>query len=188
MWVKVTLGSAVTRTPAASVICGTGVARSVGATVGARVGAGVVATAVARADALGLGLAVGDGVGVEGGVGASVRNGFTVGSASGSSDSRGFSATGGWSGAFAFLGCASAYVVEPSIESPVMTTAARRSAQAGMVKNYAVTAGMRSYRVPSTSDASTFMCDSRISWYTARKSTPYFRFPSRPTPSDGASP
>jgi len=75
-------------------------------------------------------------------VGASVRNGAGASVGSGSGSAVGFSATGGWSGAFGFFGCASAYVVEPSIESPVIRTATARSAQAGM--RYTLTAGMRS--------------------------------------------
>ena len=92
--VIVTLGSAVARTPALSVICGTGVGRS----VAARVGEGVGPAAVARA--------VGGGVVGDGGVvGVTVRNG-SVGSGvrDGSGGGDGFSATGGCSGAFGFLG------------------------------------------------------------------------------------
>ena len=126
-----TFGSAVARTPAASVICGTGVGRSVGVGVGRGVAVGV--PLVRGCVALARGVAVGEGDGVGGGVGASVRNGAgaVVGSGSGS-DGDGFSATGGCSGAFGFFGCASAYVVEPSIARPVIATATRRSAQAGM--------------------------------------------------------
>jgi len=164
--VYVTFGSAVARTAAESVICGTGVGRSVGAAVARAVGAGVgVVTRAARPLAVGVGLGVvGTGLGVGGGVGASVRNGNGDGDPSGSgsgSATTGFSATGGLSGAFGFFGWASAYVVEPTIERPVTTIAARRSAQAGI---YAVIAGIRSKRVARTSFASTFMCVSRISW------------------------
>ena len=109
------------RTPAASVICGTGVGRSVGAGVAGRavaVGAAgdvdgralaaLEIAAVAEGRAVGAAV-VGAGLGVGGTVGASVRNGSVgagVGSGSGSVIC-GFSATGGCSGAFAFLGCAS---------------------------------------------------------------------------------
>ena len=90
--------------------------------------AGVRAAAVVR------GVAVGEGEGVGGGVGASVRNGgATVCSGVGSGDADVF-ATGGCSGAFGFFGCASAYVVEPSIVNPVTRTATARSAQAGMAR------------------------------------------------------
>ena len=96
--VMVTLGSAVARTPACSVICGTGV----GLSVAARVGDGVGPAAVARA----VGGRVVGGGGV---VGVTVRNGSVgtgVGDGSGGGD--GFSATGGCSGALGFLGWANA--------------------------------------------------------------------------------
>jgi hypothetical protein len=101
--VIVMLGSAVARTPARSVICGTGVG-VVGRGVGERVGAGVGPVAVGRAaDAVALarvgGAVVGGavvGVGVGGSVGVGVGGGA------------GFSATGGCSGALGFFGCASA--------------------------------------------------------------------------------
>jgi hypothetical protein len=96
----VTFGSAVGRTPACSVICGTGVGRRVGARVGDGVGP------VAAAGGLGGAVLVGGGV-----VGVTVRIGSVgvgVGVGDGSAVGVGFSATGGCSGALGFLGCASA--------------------------------------------------------------------------------
>ena len=116
-----------------------------GATVGRTVGAGLplVRACVPATVAVARGVAVAEGDGVGGVVGASVRNGAgaTVSSGVGSGVCSLF-ATGGCNGAFGFLGCASAYVVDPSIESPATTTATRRSAQAGT--RYTLTAGMRS--------------------------------------------
>jgi hypothetical protein len=98
----VTFGSAVGRTPACSVICGTGVGRR----VGARVGDGVGPVAAARA--VGGAVLVGGGVvGVTVRIG-SVGVGVGVGVGDGSAVGVGFSATGGCSGALGFLGCASA--------------------------------------------------------------------------------
>jgi len=96
--VTVIFGSAVARTPACSVICGTGVGRS----VGARVGDGVRPVAVAR-DVVG-GVVGGGGV-----VGATVRKGSVgTGVGDGSGGGADFSPTGGCSGALGFLGWASA--------------------------------------------------------------------------------
>jgi hypothetical protein len=92
--VIVTFGSAVARTPARSVICGTGVGRRVAARVGD--GAGPDPVAVARAVG-------GGGVGGGGIVGVTVRTG-SVGVGDGVGGGAGFSATGGCSGALGFLG------------------------------------------------------------------------------------
>jgi len=106
--VIVMLGSAVGRTPARSVICGTGVG-VVGRGVGERVGEGVGPVAVGRAadpvtDARAVGAGVVGGAVVGVGVGGSVGVGDGVGVGGGA----GFSATGGCSGALGFFGCASA--------------------------------------------------------------------------------
>lgn len=94
----VIFGSAVARTPACSVMRGTGVGRS----VAARVGDGFGPVAVARAVAGGV-------VGGGGVVGVTVRNGSVgTGVGDGSGDGAGFSATGGCNGAFGFFGFASA--------------------------------------------------------------------------------
>ena len=132
----VIFGSCVARTPAASVICGTGVPRNVAVArgVGASVGDAAVREIVPTPDARAVGVAavVGTGDGDGAIVGASVRNGgLAVGSGSGSTDASGCSATGGCSGALAFFGCASAYVVDPTIVRPVTTIAMTRSAHAG---------------------------------------------------------
>jgi len=102
--VIVMLGSAVARTPARSVICGTGVG-VVGRGVGERVGDGVGPDALGRgaapvADARAVGGAVVGGAVVGGSVGVGVGVGVGGGA--------GFSATGGCSGALGFFGCASA--------------------------------------------------------------------------------
>jgi hypothetical protein len=98
--VIVIFGSAVARTPACSVIRGTGVGRS----VGARVGDGLGADPVAVARTVGGGVVGGGAV-----VGVIVRNGSVgTGVGDGSDGGAGFSATGGCSGAFGFLGLASA--------------------------------------------------------------------------------
>ena len=98
--VIVMLGSAVARTPARSVICGTGV----GLSVGARVGDGVGPVAVARAaDPVALARAVGGGVVGGAVVGVSVGGG-SIGDGDGVAGGTGFSATGGCSGALGFLG------------------------------------------------------------------------------------
>ncbi len=98
--VIVMLGRAVARTPARSVICGTGV---VGLSVGARVGDGVGPVAVGRAaDPVALARAVGGVVG-GGDVGVAVRTG-SVGVGDGIGGGAGVSATGGCSGALGFLG------------------------------------------------------------------------------------
>jgi len=97
--VIVMLGSAVARTPARRVICGTGV----GLSVGARVGDGVGPLAVGRAaDPVALARAVGGVVG-GGDVGVAVRTG-SVGVGDGIGGGAGVSATGGCSGALGFLG------------------------------------------------------------------------------------
>src|SRR4029079_12063137 len=100
---------------AASVICGTGVPRSVavGRGVGVAVGVAVARETVPAPDARAGGVAavVAADVGVGGLVGASVRKGSVasgVGSGSGSVDASDCSATGGCRGAFAFFGCARA--------------------------------------------------------------------------------
>ena len=129
-----TFGSAVARTPAARVICGTGVARKVGAAVRCGVDNGDAVATRAVSDGVGVGRGVvGTGVGVGVGTdGSSVRKGSGAGVASGSSsDDSGLPATGGCSGALGFLGWPNAYVVEPIMERPVTTIAAMRSAQAG---------------------------------------------------------
>ena len=92
----VTLGKEVARTPAASVICGTGVPRSVAVARGVGLGVTLFATA-AVSRALGAGVVgFGVGLGVGGSVGASVRNGGgEVGSGSVSTAGSGLSATGG---------------------------------------------------------------------------------------------
>ena len=98
--VIVMLGRAVALTPARSVICGTGVGRS----VGARVGDGVGPVAVGRAaDPVALARAVGGGV-VGGGVVGVIVRGGSVGVGEGVGGGAGFSATGGCSGALGFLG------------------------------------------------------------------------------------
>jgi len=102
--VIVMLGSAVARTPARSVICGTGVG-VVGRGVGERVGDGVGPDALGRgaapvADARAVGGAVVGGAVVGGSVGVGVGVGVGGGA--------GFSATGGCSAALGFFGCASA--------------------------------------------------------------------------------
>src|SRR5437899_10613996 len=89
--VIVMLGRAVARTPARSVICGTGVGRS----VGARVGDGVGPVAVGRAaDPVALARAVGGGVAGGGGVGMAVRGG-SVRVGGGVGGARGITRTGG---------------------------------------------------------------------------------------------
>lgn len=104
------LGSAVARTPARSVIVGTGVGR------GEAVRGGAVGVCVARATMLalapalvrGLGCGVDDGVG-EGVLGVIVRTSSVgAGVGSGVGEGLGLLATGGWSGAFGFLGWANA--------------------------------------------------------------------------------
>lgn len=102
----VIFGSEVARTPGASVICGT--ARSVAVARGEGVGGALVLVTAAVRRAVGAAVVgFGEGVDVGGSVGASVRKGGgAVGSgvASASSGGAGFSATGGWSGAFGFFG------------------------------------------------------------------------------------
>ncbi len=102
---KVTCGKAVLRTPGTSVMVGAGVGRG---EVGRAVGTGVPVTitgfpltmSVVGRDVLGG--AVGGGVGA--GVGGRVKTG---GGSVGSGVGVGLSATGGWSGASGFFGCAS---------------------------------------------------------------------------------
>ena len=101
--VIVMLGSAVARTPARKVICGTGVG-VVGRGVGERVGDGVGPVAVGRAaDPAALARAVGGAVVGGAVVGVGVGGG-SVGVGDGVGGGAGFSATGGCSGALGFFG------------------------------------------------------------------------------------
>jgi hypothetical protein len=89
----------------------------------------------------------------------------------------GDAATGGWSGAFGFFTCVAAYAYDAARTSSVVTAEPTFSAHSATYAA-AFTKGMRSKLCPRISFASTPRCDARISWYTARKSTAYARFPS----------